>query len=85
MALAPSVAVLGSGFDSADVPDQFAHERNICGTIDSTCRLCGLTVGRAVREATLFHLELRHVCQPVERRRATRVAYQIFNPPIPVI
>lgn len=85
MASAPSVAVLGSRFESADVPDQFAHQRNICGTIDSTCRLCGLTVGRAVRETTLFQLELRHVCQPVERRRATRIAYQIFKPPVPVV
>jgi len=81
MGLSSGVAPLGNEFESACVPEQYAHQLSICGTVDSTCRLCGLTVGRALREVTLLQLELRHVCQPVERRRATRIAYQVFNPP----
>jgi hypothetical protein len=37
-------------------------------------------VARAYRESDLFPLELRHVCQSVERRRSIRVVHQIFNP-----
>ncbi len=59
---------------------QYAHRPNHDGTLDSICKLCYLTVARAFREADLAHLELRHVCQPVERRRATRVAHRIFDP-----
>lgn len=66
--------------ESARVSGQYAHHREGCETVDSVCRLCGLVVGRAYREASLFQLELRHVCQPAERRQATRIAYQIFNP-----
>ncbi len=64
---------------------QYAHQRNHGETVDSVCRLCQLTVGRAYREADLFKLELRHVCQPIERRQATRIAYQVFNPLITVL
>jgi hypothetical protein len=84
MGLSSGLTALGNGFESAGAPDQYAHQRKDCGTVDSTCRLCGLTVGRAFREATLIQLEARHVCQLVERRRATRIAYQVFNPPITV-
>lgn len=82
MATLPSVAVFGSSSASPSLNEQFAHLRNHCGTVDSSCRLCGLTVGRALREATLFQLELRHVCQPAERRQTTRIAYQILNPAV---
>jgi hypothetical protein len=58
---------------------RYAHRRNYDDTVDSICKLCFLTVARAYREADLFQLELRHVCQPVERRRETRVVHQIFD------
>jgi hypothetical protein len=60
-------------------PAQYAHRRNADQTLDSICKLCYLTVARAYREVDLALLELRHVCQPVERRRATRVAHQVFD------
>ncbi len=85
MALSSCVAVLRNVSGSARVLGQYEHQSNDCETVDSTCRLCGLTVGRAYREATLFQLELRHVCQPVERRQATRIAYQILNPAVTVV
>ena len=53
-------------------PGQYAHRRNDDETFDSICKLCSLTVARAYRETDLFHLELRHICQPVERRREGR-------------
>ena len=58
---------------------QYAHRRNYDGTLDSICKLCFLTVARAYREGDLVHLEIRHICQPVERRRATRIAHRIFD------
>jgi hypothetical protein len=61
------------------IPDHYAHRRNHDGTLDSICKLCYLTVARAYRELDLTHLELRHVCQPVERRRSTRIAHRIFD------
>jgi hypothetical protein len=64
----------------AKVPDQYAHRRNHDETFDSICKLCSLTVARAYREADLFQLEFRHVCQPVERRRTTRVVHQVYDP-----
>ncbi|MGA8876414.1 MAG: hypothetical protein WCC25_07785 [Candidatus Korobacteraceae bacterium] len=62
------------------VPGQYAHRRNEDETFDSICKLCFLTVARAYRETDLFQLELRHVCQPVERRRTTRVVHQVYDP-----
>ena len=59
---------------------QYARRRNFDGTVDSVCKLCFLTVARAYREFDLSHLEVRHVCQPVERRRATRIVHQVFDP-----
>jgi len=59
---------------------QYAHRLNHDGTLDSVCKLCYLTVARAFREIDLAQLEMRHVCQPVERRRATRVVHQVFDP-----
>jgi hypothetical protein len=61
---------------------QYAHRPNYDGTVDSICKSCYLTVARAYREADLAHLELRHLCQPVERRRATRVAHRVFDPAV---
>lgn len=61
------------------IPDHYAHRRNYDGTLDSICKLCYLTVARAYRELDLTHLELRHVCQPMERRRATRIAHRVFD------
>jgi hypothetical protein len=61
------------------IPDHYAHRRNYDGTLDSICKLCYLTVARAYRELDLTHLELRHVCQPIERRRATRIAHRVFD------
>lgn len=85
MALSSCMAVLRSGLESTRVLGQYEHQCCDCETVESTCRLCGLTVGRAYREATLFQLELRHVCQSVERRQATRIAYQILNPAATVV
>lgn len=60
--------------------NQYAHRRNFDGTLDSICKLCYLTVARAYREVDLLQLEIRHICQPVERRRATRIAHRVFDP-----
>lgn len=62
------------------VPGQYAHCRNCDETLDSICKLCSLRVARAYRETDLFQLELRHVCQPVERRRTTRIVHQVYDP-----
>jgi hypothetical protein len=64
---------------NAQITDRYAHRRNYDGTLDSICKLCYLTVARAYRELDLNHLELRHVCQPIERRRATRIAHRVFD------
>ncbi len=70
---------MGSG---SSTTKQYAHRQNFDGTLDSICKLCFLTVARAYREADLTHLELRHICQPVERRRATRVVHRVFDPTV---
>lgn len=59
--------------------NHYAHRRNYDGTLDSVCKLCYLTVARAYRETDLSHLEVRHICQPVERRRSTRIAHRVFD------
>ena len=58
---------------------QYAHRLNEDKTVDSVCKLCHLTIARAYREADLFPLELRHVCQPFERRQGTRIVHQVFT------
>jgi hypothetical protein len=63
----------------AKVLEQYTHQRNLDETFDSVCKLCCLTVARAYRETDLCHLELRHVCQPVERRRTTRIVHQVYD------
>ena len=55
----------------------FAHSANNDTTIDSICRICFLVVGRAFKEGDLEYLELRHVCQPVERRKSIRTAHRV--------
>jgi hypothetical protein len=59
-------------------PIVFAHSANSDATIDSICRNCSLVVARAFKEGDLEHLELRHVCQPVERRKSIRTAHRVF-------
>jgi len=59
-------------------PIVFAHRANNDATIDSICRSCFLVVGRAFKEGDLECLELRHVCQPVERRKSIRTAHRVF-------
>jgi hypothetical protein len=59
--------------------NHYAHRPNYDGTLDSVCKLCYLTVARAYRETDLIHLEVRHICQPVERRRSTRIAHRVFD------
>ncbi len=63
-----------------NMPEQYAHRHNCDDTFDSICRLCSLTVARAYRESDLLQLEFRHVCQPAERRRTTRVVHQVYDP-----
>jgi hypothetical protein len=60
-------------------PIVFAHVANNDATIDSICRSCFLVVGRAFKEGDLEYLELRHVCQAVERRKSIRTVHRIFS------
>ena len=60
-------------------PIVFAHSANSDATIDSICRNCSLVVARAFKEGDLEHLELRHVCQPFERRKDLRPVHRIFT------
>jgi hypothetical protein len=57
-----------------------ARRQNQDGTMDSICKRCGLTIGRAFLPEALEKLEARHVCQPVERRKSVRIAYRIYDP-----
>jgi hypothetical protein len=59
-------------------PIVFAHLANNDATIDSICKSCFLVVGRAFNESDLEYLELRHVCQAVERRKSIRTVHRIF-------
>ena len=59
-------------------PIGFTHRKNGDATIDSICKSCFLVVARAFKEGDLGYLELRHVCQPVERRKYVRVAHRVF-------
>ena len=59
-------------------PIVFAHRANNDATVDSICRSCFLVVGRAFKESDLECLELRHVCQVVERRKSVRTAHRVF-------
>ncbi len=69
--------ISGSGSNG---PSHYAHRRNHDGTLDSICKRCYLTVARAYREGDLAPMETRHVCQPAERRRATRIVHRIYDP-----
>ena len=69
----------GSDMEHTQIPPiVFAHSANNDTTIDSICRSCFLVVGRAFKESDLEYLELRHVCQPVERRKSIRTAHRVF-------
>ena len=59
-------------------PISFTHRKNSDGSIDSICRSCFLVVGRAFKEGDLEYLELRHVCQAIERRKSIRAAHRVF-------
>jgi hypothetical protein len=59
-------------------PIVFVHRRNNDVAIDSICWSCFLVVGHAFKEGDLEHLELRHVCQTVERRKSIRTVHRIF-------
>jgi hypothetical protein len=68
----------GAGMEHTQIPPiVFAHSANNDTTIDSICRSCFLVVGRAFKERDLECLELRHVCQPVERRKSVRTAHRV--------
>ena len=56
----------------------FTRNANDDATVTSVCNRCQLTVGRAWHPTDLHELELRHVCQPVERRRVVRIAHHVY-------
>ena len=56
----------------------FTHRMNNNATIDTICGSCSLVVGRVSEEADLEFLELRHECQPFERRKSIRTVHRIF-------
>lgn len=60
-------------------PFNFTHRDNEDGTIDSMCESCFLAVARAVKKGELEQMELRHVCQPVERRKLIRTVHRVFS------
>jgi hypothetical protein len=43
---------------------RFAHRRNADASFDSVCLACLLTVGTAMADAALQHLESDHHCEP---------------------
>jgi hypothetical protein len=43
---------------------RFAHRRNADASFDSVCLACLLTVGTAMADAALQHLESDHHCKP---------------------
>jgi hypothetical protein len=57
----------------------FAHRQNPDGTTDSICENCFLVVARVSTEADLDCLELRHECQPLERRTYIRTVHRVFG------
>ena len=70
----------GSDMEHTQIrPIVFAHRANNDATIDSICRSCFLVVARASKESDLASLELRHVCQVVERRKSIRTVHRIFS------
>jgi len=67
------------GASSNGLPN-FTRHQNPDGTVDSVCKRCQLTIGRAFNPTDLLDLEGRHICQPSERRRTVRIAYRIYDP-----
>ena len=47
----------------ADAMD-FSHRQNPDGTVDSICRECFVTVGKAQDESELCRVERLHTCNP---------------------
>jgi hypothetical protein len=60
-------------------PTSFTHRENEDLTIDSICKSCCLVVARALEERDLEQMELRHVCQPVERREHIRTVHRTYS------
>lgn len=60
--------------------NNYARRPNQDGTIDSICNHCFLTIARAFNPSHLKELELRHVCQQMERRQTVRIVYRIYDP-----
>jgi hypothetical protein len=54
----------------------FVHRKNDDCTIDSICKSCSLVVARVLEERDLEQMELRHVCQPIERRKHVRTVHR---------
>lgn len=65
------------------MPDCTRSQNRDDETLTSICNRCRLTIGRASRRADLRDLELRHVCQLLERRKVIRVAHHIYNHNVP--
>jgi hypothetical protein len=64
----------------SDSEDTYARRHNQDGTIDSICNRCSLMIARAFNPSHLKELEIRHVCQQMERRGTVRIVYQIYDP-----
>jgi hypothetical protein len=60
-------------------PIRFIHRQNDDASIESICNGCFLVVARVFEEEDLEHLELRHVCQPFERRKQIRTVHRVFT------
>ena len=60
-------------------PIRFTHRQNDDSSVDSICNSCFLAVARVFEEEDLEYLELRHVCQPFERRKYPQPVHRIFT------
>ena len=65
--------------DTAMCRISFTHRQNSDATVDSICGSCSLVVARVSVEADLEFLELRHQCQPFERRKSIRTVHLVFG------
>jgi len=74
------VSAQRAGMEQTQIrPIIFAHHANKGATMDSICGCCFLVVARVLKESDLECLELRHVCQQVERRKSIRTAHRVFS------
>jgi hypothetical protein len=60
----------------SDTFRQFAHRKNLDGTIDTICRQCIATVATVNDESELLRHEQQHICNPVQVER-----FSIIKPP----